>query len=195
MLNLKSSLWRGRKIGLLGGSFNPAHRGHVMISLQALTHLGLDEVWWLVSPQNPLKSTDGMATEASRVTTARATAIHPKIKVANLEQVLGTQYTVDTLAALQRQAPQTHFVWLMGADNLIQLPKWRQWQDIMASVPIAIFGRPDYSLQAMTSKVAKQYARFRLHPTAAENLALSPPPAWTFIHYRQDPISATLIRG
>ena len=100
-----------------------------MISQQALAHLGLDEVWWLVSPQNPLKDTKGMATEADRLAEAQKVAAHPRIRVTNVEATLGTQYTVDTLKALRRNCPQTHFAWLMGADNMIQLPKWRQWED------------------------------------------------------------------
>ena len=166
-----------------------------MISQQALAHLGLDEVWWLVSPQNPLKSTKGMATEADRLAEAQKVAAHPRIRVTNVESILGTQYTVDTLKALRRNCPQTHFVWLMGADNMIQLPKWRQWEEIVETLPIAIFGRPDYSTKAMTSMAAKRYGQFRLKSDAAHELVLCPPPAWTFIHYRQDPISATLMRA
>ena len=194
MLNLRASLWRGRKIGLLGGSFNPAHHGHVMISLQALCHLGLDEVWWLVSPQNPLKDTQGMASADDRLAAARAVARHPRIRVTDIESALGTQYTVDTLAALRRECPAAQFVWLMGADNLVQLPRWYQWEKIVETVPIAIFGRPHYSLQAMTSMAAKRYGQYRLTAQGARKLAASPPPAWTFIHHRHDPISATLIR-
>ena len=166
-----------------------------MISQQALAHLGLDEVWWLVSPQNPLKGTKEMATEADRLEKARKVAAHPRIRVTNIEASLGTQYTVDTLKALRQNCPKTHFAWLMGADNLIQLPKWHQWEEIVKTVPIAIFGRPDYSLRAMTSMAAKRYGQFRLKSDSAHRLVLSPPPAWTFIHYRQDPISATLIRA
>jgi len=194
LINLRSTLWRNRKIGLLGGSFNPAHHGHVMISLQALCHLGLDEVWWLVSPQNPLKSSDGMASEATRMAKAAKIARHPKIRIADIEQQFGTRYTAETLEQLRVSCPQTKFVWLMGADNVTQLPQWRDWTSILNTVPIAIFGRPDYSLQAMTSMVANRYGQYRLNANQAPKLVSSAPPAWTFIHHRHDPISATLIR-
>jgi nicotinate-nucleotide adenylyltransferase len=194
LVNLRSSLWRGRKIGLLGGSFNPAHQGHVMISQQALCHLGLDEVWWLVSPQNPLKSARDMAPEATRMAQAGHIARHPKIRIADIEQQFGTRYTAQTLEQLRLSCPQTNFVWLMGADNVTQLPQWRDWTSILNTVPIAIFGRPDYSLGAMTSMVAKRYGQYRLNANQAQTLVSCAPPAWTFIHHRHDPISATLIR-
>ena len=165
-----------------------------MISHQALVHLKLDEVWWLVSPQNPLKPANDMASQADRIKWAQGLARHPLIRVTNVEGALGTQYTSDTLMALTARCPDTHFVWLMGADNLIQLPKWHNWQDIIATVPIAVFGRPAYSLQAMTSHVAFRYAKYRLGAQQAGRLATAAPPAWTFIHYRHDPLSATLIR-
>ena len=193
-INLRSSLWRGRKIGLLGGSFNPAHRGHLMISRQALVHLNLDEGWWLVSPQNPLKSTDDMAPESIRMLSAMDVARHPRIRVTNVEQALGTTYTSDTLLELSVRFPTTNFVWLMGADNLVQLPKWHRWEDLLKTVPVAIFGRPGYSLKAMTSQVAKRYGQYRIGTQQAGRLADALPPAWTFIHYRHDPVSATLIR-
>jgi nicotinate-nucleotide adenylyltransferase len=194
MVNLKASLWRGRKIGLLGGSFNPAHQGHLMISHQALLHLKLDEVWWLVSPQNPLKSATGMATEESRLKAAHFVARDRRIKPMLLESALGTQYTADTLATLTQECHSAHFVWLMGADNLVQFPRWRNWENILHTVPIAVFGRPHYSLGAMTSIVAKRYSAYRVQASAASKLARAKAPAWTFIHYRHDPISATQLR-
>jgi len=194
MVNLKASAWRGRKIGLMGGSFNPAHQGHLMISHQALLHLKLDEVWWLVSPQNPLKSKTGMAPEENRLEAACLVAKDRRIKPMLLESALGTQFTADTLATLTRACPTAHFVWLMGADNMVQFSRWRNWENILHTVPIAVFGRPQYSLGAMTSMVAKRYSAYRVQASAASQLASAQPPAWTFIHYRHDPISATQLR-
>jgi nicotinate-nucleotide adenylyltransferase len=193
--NPLSPLWRGRRIGLLGGSFNPAHKAHVMISLQALRHLGLDEVWWLVSPQNPLKPAAGMAPLAERLAEARRVAGTAAIRPTDLEVALGTRYTVDTLAALRRRFPQTRFVWLIGADNMIQMPRWRHWERIFRLAPVAIFARPTYSLGAMSSMAAKRFGSRRVPVEYARALATTTPPAWTFIHSRHDPTSATAIRA
>jgi nicotinate-nucleotide adenylyltransferase len=138
----------GRRIGLLGGSFNPAHDGHLHISETALTRLRLDEVWWMVSPQNPLKSSTGMASLETRLRDARSTAQRRNIHVTDIEFRLGTQYTVDTIRALRLRCPTTRFVWLMGADNLEQMPKWRAWTKVFEMVPVAVFARRPYSLQA-----------------------------------------------
>lgn len=184
----------GGRIGLLGGSFNPAHDGHLHVSRLALQYLRLDAVWWLVSPQNPLKPRGDMAPFADRFASARAMARHPRIAPSDLESQLGTRYTVDTLAALQQAFPRTRFVWLMGADNLIQLPRWARWQDIAARVPIAVWGRPTYSMRAMLGKAAQRYARNRIPLEAAGQLARSEPPAWVFLPIRLHPASATALR-
>ncbi len=140
----------GRRIGLLGGSFNPAHGGHLHISRLALSRLDLDEVWWLVSPQNPLKPAAGMAPFAERLAQAAdIAAADRRIKVSDIEARLGTRYTADTLKALTRRFPRARFVWLMGGDNLAQLPYWKRWQDIVGTVPIAVFDRPGSSLRAL----------------------------------------------
>ena len=133
---------RKRAIGLLGGSFNPAHEGHRMISLIALKRLGLDEVWWLVSPQNPLKPVAGMAPFAERLASARAVAGHRRIKVSDIETRLGTHFTRDTLKRLAQRRRQHDFVWLMGADNLVQFPKWEGWQEIFNTVPLQFLTAP-----------------------------------------------------
>jgi nicotinate-nucleotide adenylyltransferase len=187
---------RRRRIGLLGGSFNPAHGGHLHISLLALQRLDLDEVWWLVSPQNPLKPAQGMAPFAKRLAAAETLAKgHPRIKISAIEDGLGTIFTADTIAALQRRFPQTRFVWLMGGDNLTQLPRWRRWTEIVEAVPIAVFDRPRTALTALAGKAAQRYARARLPADAARRLAEIEPPAWTFFHARLDPRSATEIRA
>jgi nicotinate-nucleotide adenylyltransferase len=182
-------------IGLLGGSFNPPHRAHRDISLQALQHLGLDEVWWLVSPQNPLKAVDGMAPLAERLRLARLMVNHPRLRPSALEALLGTRRTADSLAALKQRFPAVRFVWLMGADNMVQVEKWHQWEQIFNSVPVAIFDRPSYSLRAMAAKPAKRFAHKRLKEASSRRLVDCGAPAWVFIHGRQNPLSATNIRA
>ena len=185
-----------RRIGLLGGSFNPAHGGHLHISLLALQRLDLDEVWWLVSPQNPLKSVRGMAPFAKRLAGAAALAKgHQRIKVSAIEAALGTVFTADTIQALRRRFPHTHFVWLMGGDNLTQLPRWQHWEEIVEAVPIAVFDRPQTALKALAGKAAKRYAKARVAAQATRRLPGMQPPAWVFIHAKLDPSSATAIRA
>ena len=178
----------------MGGSFNPAHDGHRHLSLQALKRLGLDAVWWLVSPQNPLKAAEGMAPLLERLRLARAFAAHPRILVSDLESRLGTRFTADTLAALTKRFPRTRFVWLMGADNLIELPRWRKWKQIFHLAPIAIFDRPPYSQRALSGMVASHFARYRMGERQAGRLADRRPPAWIFFHSRLHGASATKLR-
>jgi nicotinate-nucleotide adenylyltransferase len=184
----------GRRIGLLGGSFNPAHEGHREISLQALARLGLDEVWWLVSPQNPLKPVAGMAPFAQRLAEARAVARHPRIRVTDLEARLGTRHTAATLRRLTRRFPGIRFVWLMGADNLVQIDRWRAWQQIFHLVPVAVWARPSYCFRALAAKAARRFAGARLQENAGRLLPATDPPAWVFVHGRLNPLSATAIR-
>lgn len=189
-----SGLWSGLKIGLLGGSFNPAHAGHRHISLMAMRRLGLDWVWWLVSPQNPLKPTAGMAPMAERFASARKAARHPRIYVSDLETRLGTQYTADTLRELTRRYPRTRFVWLMGADNLAMFTKWQNWQSIMRAVPIAVIDRPGYALRALRGPAARRYARYRLPQGKARRAQASRPPVWLLLRGPRHTASATEIR-
>ena len=184
-----------RRIGLLGGSFNPAHQGHRDISLAALKYLGLDEIWWLVSPQNPLKPVAGMAPFAERLKSAAAMARHPKIRVTDIESRLGTQFTADTLKALVTRFPSCRFVWLMGADNLAQISSWRDWTKIFHLTPIAVFDRPNYTVKALTALAARRFRRSRRREAALQMLAATPVPAWVFVHHRLNPISATAIRA
>jgi nicotinate (nicotinamide) nucleotide adenylyltransferase/ribosome silencing factor RsfS/YbeB/iojap len=184
-----------RRIGILGGSFNPAHGGHLHISREALRRLDLDEVWWLVSPQNPLKAPSGMAAFAERLRqAAEVAAADRRIKATDIEAKLGSTYTADTLRSLRRRFPRTRFVWLMGGDNLAQFPYWQRWQDIFRTVPIAVFDRPRTSSQALAGAAAHRFGRARVPATAARRLAAMPPPAWVFFHTRLDPRSATRIR-
>jgi nicotinate-nucleotide adenylyltransferase len=186
---------RRRSIGLLGGSFNPAHEGHLHISRTALQRLGLDEIWWLVSPQNPLKPAENMAPFGDRLATARAVVQHPRIRVSDIEQRLGTRYTVDTVRALARRYPDCGFVWLIGADNFIQFPAWRAWEAIMRTVPIAVFARPAYSFRALAGRAASCYARYRLREEASGSITRRKPPRWVFLHIKLHPASATAIRA
>ena len=181
------------KIGLLGGSFNPAHEGHRHISLLALKQLQLDQVWWLVSPQNPLKAATGMAPLAQRLAGTRTMAMHPRIRASDLESRLGTRYTVDTLSALQRRWPRSAFVWLMGADNLVQLPRWHRWREIVEMVPMAIFNRPGQGHRALAGAAAARFARSRVRNP--RKLADSAAPAWCFLFTPLHPASSTTIRA
>jgi nicotinate-nucleotide adenylyltransferase len=186
---------RRRRIGLLGGSFNPAHDGHRYISLLALKRLALDEVWWLVSPQNPLKASAGMAELASRLDEARAVARHRRIVVSDIERRLGTRFTADTLAALGQRYPRHAFVWLMGADNLAQIEQWKDWPKIFNSAPIAVIDRSTYSYRALAGKAARRFRRARLDTRRAKSLAAAEPPAWVFIRGKPHPASATGVRN
>lgn len=184
---------RPRLIGLLGGSFNPAHQGHRYISVQALERLGLDEVWWLVSPQNPLKPADQLFAYEQRVAWAEREARHPRIRVSRIEERFGTRYTVDTLERLVRQRG-FRFIWLIGADNLLQMPAWRHWRRIFELMPVAVFERAPYSYHALAGKAAQTFARARLAEPDARRLAWLDPPRWVFLRLRPDPTSATAIR-
>lgn len=187
-------LWRGQRIGLLGGSFNPAHEGHLHISLEAIKRLNLDHVWWLVSPQNPLKSSKDMAPLQDRLRYARSLVRHPRIHVSDIEQRLGTTYTANTLERLKSLLPHSRLIWLMGADNLQQFPNWKRWTDIVATVPLAVFDRNHYSLRGLTGKMATRFRHSRLSVQAAKALATKTAPAWVFISLRRHPASATEIR-
>ena len=185
-----------RRIGLLGGSFNPAHEGHRHVSLEALKRLGLDEVWWLVSPQNPLKTDDGMEPLATRVARARQiVGRHPRIRIDAPELVLGTRFTLDTVRALRRAYPRARFVWLTGADILPQFAQWRGWRELFGSIPIAAFARPGWSYPALSAAAPRAFARYRIEAEQARMLASCPPPAWCFIPSRLDSHSATAIRA
>ena len=183
------------KVGLLGGSFNPAHEAHLEISLCALGKLGLDQIWWLVSPQNPLKSAKGMASYEERLTHAQHIAqCEPRILISDIESQLGTQYTIDSLHKIKEQHPHTRFIWLMGGDNLDQLPRWHRWQDIVALIPFAVFNRPDYSPDLDQTILMQHYKDDYLPEEHASQLSEHSPPRWTYITSTNNPLSATQIR-
>jgi nicotinate-nucleotide adenylyltransferase len=199
MTPLPLNPWGDRRrirVGLLGGSFNPAHDGHRHVAETALALLGLDQVWLLVSPQNPLKPAAGMAPLAQRLASAQAVAGgDPRIRAAALETALGTRYTVDTLAKLATRFPNVRFVWLMGADNLVQIARWARWTRIFRAVPVAILARSPYSQKALAARAARRLARFRVPDRAARALWGRRPPAWVYLHTRVHPASATAIRA
>lgn len=188
------ALWAGRAVGLLGGSFNPAHDGHVHISQEALKRLKLDAVWWLVSPQNPLKSTKGMAPLDKRVKEACMLAGHPRIHVTDIERQLGTRYTADTLATLKNLFPSTRFVWLMGADSLQGVHRWHRWPDIFNAVPVAVLDRPPRGAGIKTSPALLRFGKTHLPEAQAALLKDTPPPAWTYLHVSLHDASSTKIR-
>lgn len=185
----------GRRIGLLGGSFNPAHDGHRHVSAIALKRLGLDEVWWLVAPQNPLKQSAGMAALDVRLGRARAAARHPRIRVGAVEADLKTRFTIDTIQAITVRDRGTNFVWLMGADNLVELPLWRHWPRIFDVLPVAVMARHTYDSRALAGRAACRFGARRLPEWRAMSLAVTAPPAWVFLHVRHHPASATAIRA
>ncbi|OYY76659.1 MAG: nicotinic acid mononucleotide adenylyltransferase [Sphingomonas sp. 28-62-20] len=183
------------RIGILGGSFNPAHRGHRAISMAALVALDLDEVWWLVSPGNPLKDhASDMAPFAARYASAVKMARHAPIKVSNVEQRLGTRYTVDTLHKLTALYPKKKFIWLMGGDNLAQFHQWRSWREIAKQVPIAVIARPGYK-QAARAAPAMGWLRRFVHPAyQASSWTRWRLPALVLLRFRPDETSATRLR-
>lgn len=190
-----SNLWAGRTVGLLGGSFNPAHEGHRYISLMAMKRLGLDAVWWMVSPQNPLKSTKDMAPLAARMQSARRASHHPKIVVTDIEQHLGTRYTADTLARLRQYFPQTRFVWLMGTDNLRQVHRWQDWQEIFEKHPVCVLDRPPRGNSIKSCPALERFRESLVPDSAAAGIKTRRLPAWTILHIPLNHLSATQIRA
>lgn len=185
----------GQRIGLLGGSFNPPHAAHRLISLVALRRLGLDRVWWLVTPGNPLKSGDHLQPLAARMAACRALAADPRIIVTAFEQHLPSAYTAATLDFLVRRRPEAHFVWLMGADCLAQFHRWQQWRHIFETLPIAVVDRPGWRLKATASMAAQTYASSRVPEARADLLATLPAPAWTLLSGPLSPLSSTALRS
>ena len=183
----------GQRIGLLGGSFDPPHEGHVHISRWALRAAGLDRVWWLVSPGNPLKA-DGPADIDRRMSAARALIRHPRIHVTDLERHLGSPYTVDTLAYLAARHPGVRFVWVMGADNMADFHRWRDWDSILGTYPVLVLARPGQQIAAGLSKAAQRFAHLRVPPSAAGELGRGGRPGWALLTGPMSEVSSTAIR-
>ncbi|MBZ4688959.1 MAG: nadD [Cereibacter sp.] len=184
----------GMVIGLLGGSFDPAHAGHAHITREALKRFGLDRVWWLVSPGNPLKPR-GPAPLAERMAQARAVMRHPRVVISDLEARMGTRLTADTLQGLQARYPGVRFVWLMGADNLAQFHRWDRWQWIMTHVPVGVLARPGAGVRGRTSRAAQSFAGARVPGALAETLGRRAAPAWCFVDVPMVDLSSTEIRA
>lgn len=185
----------GQRIGLMGGSFNPPHEGHVVIAETALRRLKLDQLWWIVTPGNPLKSVAGLLGLERRVAASRALASNPAIKVTGFEAELGSPYTYATVRYLRRRFPGTRFVWVMGADNLATFDRWQHWREIARLVPIAVVDRPGWHLKALASPAAWAFAGRRLPEPAAALLAFRKPPAWVFLSTRLSKTSSTALRA
>lgn len=183
------------RIGLYGGSFNPAHAGHLHVGRIALRRLRLDRVWWLVTPGNPLKDRDVLAPLHERVARARHIAVDPRIAVTAFEAGIGSRYTVDTLRWLVRRRPTCRFVWIMGADSLGTLHRWRRFEEILALVPVAVIDRPGHTLSAPRSRAAQAFAAARIPETDASTLPDQQPPAWTFLHGPRSSLSSTALRS
>ena len=184
----------GQSVGVFGGSFDPPHAGHVHISQEALKRFGLDYVWWVVSPGNPLKS-NGPASLNRRMAASRALVHNPKIVVTDLEARIGTRYTAATIEWLQVVYPGTWFVWVMGADNLVQFHQWQRWDFVMRTVPIGVLARPGVRMAAQTSKAARIFHRAKLSPTKASLLPRAAPPAWCFLNVPMVGMSSSDMRA
>jgi len=185
---------RGQRIGLFGGSFNPAHDGHNAVALFALHALRLDWVWWLVAPQNPLKNARDYSDYEERLDIARGIARHPRFVVTDIERKLGTITTAATLKAMSHVLAAGRFVWIMGADSFANLHHWNDWTEIPASLPLAVLARPGFSIRALESPAALRYARDRIALPDAPLLADMRPPAWAFIPMPLRVESSTAIR-
>lgn len=182
------------RTGLMGGSFNPAHRGHRAISLFAMEALGLDEIWWMVSPGNPLKAASDMAPMKARLASARKMARRSRIRVTGIESQLGTRYTVDTLAKIRQRHPRRDFLWIMGADNLAGFHCWKDWRTIARQMPIAVVARPGYDGAAISGPAMAWFGH-RVRPRSqAEDWTRWSLPALVLMRFRPDPRSATAIR-
>jgi nicotinate-nucleotide adenylyltransferase len=184
----------GQRIGLFGGSFNPPHEGHLLVSRLALRRLELDRLWWLVTPGNPLKPIAGQPALPARIEAARAFARDPRIAITGFEAEIGSSFTYATLAWLTRRAPGVRFVWIMGADNLRQFHLWRRWRDIVALAPIAVVDRPGSTLSALNCPAGAALAPFRTPERDAAGFAERRPPAFIFLHGPRSGLSSTALR-
>lgn len=185
---------RGRRIGLLGGSFDPAHLGHVHITLEALKRFDLDEVWWLISPGNPMKRR-GPAPMLRRMARAREVMRHPRVHISDIEAQLNTRYTAQTLRALRQKFPLARFTWLMGADNLAQFHLWKDWNEIINTVPIGVLARPGEQIPARTAPAAQIYRHALLKARQARLLSIADAPAWAFVNVPMRDISSSALRA
>lgn len=185
----------GLRIGLLGGSFNPPHAAHLLISRIALRRLGLDRIWWLVTPGNPLKDVSRLPDIETRMGWCRALIRDPRIIVTGIEATFGTRFTAETLDILLARRPGVAFVWLMGADNLVGFHRWQRWRDIAGKLPIAVIDRPGSTLRATASPFAHRFGPARIGPGKGRALTSRKPPVWVLLHDRRSPLSSTALRS
>lgn len=185
---------QGMRIGLFGGTFDPPHEAHLAACLLAMKRLGLDRVWWMVTPANPLKDIRGLTPLSERIRAIKAFARHPRIDVTGFEAAIGSHYTFKTVSFLRRRCPGVHFVWIMGADNLRSFHRWQNWQGIARLVPMAVVDRLGPSLYATGGIAALALNRWRVPEHAAKTLATRKPPAWTYLHGLKSPLSSTALR-
>jgi nicotinate-nucleotide adenylyltransferase len=185
----------GQRVGILGGTFNPPHAGHVLISLTTLKRLQLDQLWWVVTPGNPLKSNGDLPDLESRMKACRAMMTDPRIVVTGFEAELGTPYTAATLGFILKRHPGVHFLWVMGADNLASLHRWQHWRDIMEMMPIAVVDRPGWRHRSLAAKASVTYSRFYVPEIRAAELPLMKPPAWTLLTGPLSDLSSTKLRA
>lgn len=186
---------KGTQVGLFGGSFNPPHAGHALVADIALRRLALDQLWWMVTPGNPLKSAAELLPLAERIRRSEEVAPGPRVKVTAFEASFHVRYTADTLALVKTRNPGVDFVWIMGADNLRDFHRWQRWREIMATMPVAVIDRPGATLSLLSSVAAKTFEEARIDEADAPLLARMRPPAWTFIHGPRSPLSSTAIRN
>jgi len=186
---------KGMAVGLFGGSFNPPHAGHTLVAEIALRRLRLDQLWWMVTPGNPLKSVHELAPLAERVARSEAITPDPRIKVTAFEAAHRIRYTADTLALVKARNPGVRFVWIMGADSLATFHRWQRWRTIAATFPIAVIDRPGSTLAFLSSVMAKTFVRARIDEDEAPTLSRMRPPAWTFIHGPRSSLSSTALRN
>ncbi|MGH6956634.1 MAG: nicotinate-nucleotide adenylyltransferase [Caulobacteraceae bacterium] len=184
----------GMRVGVFGGSFNPAHEGHAHVAETARRRLALDRVIWLVSPQNPLKGNGETTAHAARLSAARRVARGPSMIVSDAEARVGSPYTVDVLRALKARYPGVRFVWIMGADSLADLHRWRGWTDILMETPTAVVARPGSELESRFAPAARRFARARIPAAAARTLAGRAPPAWVYLSAPLNFTSSTALR-
>lgn len=185
----------GQCVGIMGGSFNPAHDGHRIVAEAAVKRLNLDQLWWVVTPGNPLKSNGSLPPLQKRINAARKYARGPRMKVTGFEAELGTPYTAATLAFLKRRYPGVRFVWVMGADNLASFDRWQHWKQIASTMPIAVVDRPGWRLKALAGPAAAALAQSRHSEATSLRLTRHRPPAWMFLTTRLSPLSSTQLRS
>ena len=188
-------VFAGQRVGIMGGSFNPPHDGHRIVAETAVKRLQLDQLWWVVTPGNPLKANGALPSQAARLTACAAFARGPKMKITGFEAELGTPYTAATLAFLKTRFPAVHFVWVMGADNLATFERWQHWRQIVAHMPIAVVDRPKWRFKALAREAAQVMSRNRIEEAHAAQLPSLGAPAFVFLTSRLSALSSTALRA